>query len=185
MAHIQELSVMSGVFVVTMQTFQDARGAFTETYRREWFSSGREMLQSNRSVSVSNVLRGLHYHRYQADFWVVPQGRVLVALADIRLDSPTFLKTYTCELGQHQSQVQGVYIPRGIAHGFYAYETSTMTYMVDNYYNPEDERGVIWNDASLDIAWPSKTPILSPRDLKNPSMAEILQVDLVRFSDSF
>jgi dTDP-4-dehydrorhamnose 3,5-epimerase len=165
---------MPGVKVVTLQPHVDARGRFTETFRQEWFPGRPAMVQGNRSDSEANVLRGLHYHLKQADYWYVPFGRVFVALADLRKGSPVRGSICTFEIGGEGKEL-GVYIPPGVAHGYYAVVRATMTYMVDQYYDTNDELGVAWDDPELSIPWPlvAEAPLLSPRDQKNPRVAAL------------
>lgn len=161
---------MPGVRVIELKPHADARGRFIESYRQEWFPGRPAMVQNNRSDSVANVLRGLHYHLKQADYWYVPAGRVFVALADLRRGSPVRGSVATLEIGDGHDL--GVYIPPGVAHGYYAIVPSTMTYMVDRYYDTNDELGVAWDDPELSIPWPFQgAPLLSPRDQKNPRVA--------------
>jgi dTDP-4-dehydrorhamnose 3,5-epimerase len=98
-------------------------------------------------------------------------GSIRVALADVRPHSPTFRATQTIDLDA--STPIGVFIPVGVAHGFYAQRASTLLYLVDNYYNGSDELGVAWNDPSLAISWGTDDPILSERDRRNPMLADI------------
>ena len=129
------------------------------------------MIQGNVSFSKTGVLRGMHYHYKQADFWLVPSGRVLAALYDMRKSSPTRGKTQVLEMGERNPV--GVYIPKGVAHGFRALADSFMTYLVDEYYDNSDENGVRWDDPALGIDWGSGAPIVSGRDQKNPALSEI------------
>ena len=89
MATVTESDVIKGVFVVEPQIHGDDRGYFIETYRREWFPLGREMIQGNRGDRVAGSVVGLHYHLHQADYWYVPYGRCRVVLHDLRVGSPT------------------------------------------------------------------------------------------------
>lgn len=173
------LTDIPGVFLRELSVHADERGSFVETYRAEWFPDRPTMLQGNRADSVAGVLRGLHFHRNQADYWYVTAGRILVALADLRPGSPTQGKTATCEIGD--GLPFGVYIPPGIAHGYYAAEACTMTYLVDQTYDPNDELGVTWDDPDLAIAWGTDSPILSGRDQDNPRVSELDPALLVRF----
>jgi len=160
-----------GVKVVELREFPDARGRFLETFRQEWFPGRPAMVQGNRSDSQANVLRGLHYHLKQADYWYVTAGRILVALADLRTGSPTRGRVATLEIGQEE---RGVYIPPGVAHGYYCPVAATMTYLVDQYYDNTDEFGVAWNDPDLRIPWPfDGEPVLSERDRTCPKVAEL------------
>lgn len=160
-----------GVHVVPFRSFGDDRGYFFESYRRSWIPEAREMIQGNCSFSKRGVLRGLHYHRKQADFWAVPNGLVRAALYDFRADSSSFGAALTVEVG-HSNPV-GLYIPKGVAHGFYAVEDSFMTYLVDEYYDNSDELGILWSDPALGLDWGAKDPILSKRDMENLPLAAI------------
>ena len=166
-----QTTILAGVHVVPFRSFGDDRGYFFESYRRSWIPEAREMIQGNCSFSKSGVLRGLHYHRKQADFWAVPNGRVRAALYDFRADSPSFGKSLTLELGQ--GNPVGLYIPKGVAHGFYAIEDSFMTYLVDEYYDNSDELGILWNDPALGLDGGAQDPILSKRDQQNLPLAAI------------
>lgn len=171
MPTVEESDVIRGVYVATPDVHTDDRGCFVETWRKEWIPRAREMVQGNRADRTADSLVGLHYHRFQADYWYVPHGRALIALHDLREGSPTDGATLTLELGGGDHR--GVYIPPGVAHGFYAVTDMTITYLVDGYYNPDDELGVAWDDPSLGIAWPSSSPTVSARDESNPSRVDI------------
>lgn len=143
-----------------------------ETFRKEWFPDRTwEILQSNRSHSVAGVLRGLHYHHHQVDYWQLMEGKMRVALADLRPTSPTYLATETIDIDA--ATPQGLYIPVGVAHGFYAQTAMTLLYLVDNYYNGQDELGIAWNDPTLNIDWGVENPVLSERDAKNPFLQDV------------
>jgi dTDP-4-dehydrorhamnose 3,5-epimerase len=176
MPDIEESSQISGVYVVRPQLFGDERGYFVETYRREWFPQGREMVQGNRGNRVANCIVGLHYHLHQADYWYVPFGHARVVLHDLREGSPTDGATQMLDLGEVDGQANnhlGVFIPPGVAHGFASISDMTITYLVDNYYNPADELGVAWDDPDIDADWGVDVPVLSERDRKNPRRSEI------------
>jgi dTDP-4-dehydrorhamnose 3,5-epimerase len=162
---------IDGVMTVPFRSFGDERGYFFESYRRSWIPGVREMVQGNCSFSKKGVLRGLHYHRKQADLWAVPSGLVRAALYDFRAGSPTFGVAQTLDMGQKNPI--GLYIPKGVAHGFYALEDSFMTYLVDEYYDNSDELGILWSDPALGIAWGADQPTLSKRDLENPALDAI------------
>jgi dTDP-4-dehydrorhamnose 3,5-epimerase len=129
------------------------------------------MVQGNRSDKQAEAVVGLHYHLHQADYWLVPRGTARVVLHDLRIGSPTDGATETLEIGEADSR--GVFIPPGVAHGFAAITDLTVTYLVDSYYNPEDELGVAWDDPAIGADWGVTNPILSPRDQKNPSRADL------------
>ena len=171
MATVTESDVVAGVVLVEPDSHGDERGRFVESYRRSWFPHGREMVQANRSDKQAGALVGLHYHLHQADYWYVPRGRALVVLHDLREGSPTEGATLTVEIGE-QHEV-GVFIPPGVAHGFAALTDLTITYLVDQYYNPEDELGVAWDDPAIGADWQLTDPVVSKRDQTNPRRADL------------
>ena len=167
----RESDRIRGVYIVPLRSFADDRGYFFESYRKTWVPGVAEMIQGNVSFSKAGVLRGMHYHLKQADFWLVPSGHVRAALYDIRPSSPTRGASEQLELGDKHPF--GLYIPRGVAHGFYTLASSLMTYLVDQYYDNSDERGILWNDPALGIEWGGGDPIVSARDQQNPLLADI------------
>jgi dTDP-4-dehydrorhamnose 3,5-epimerase len=171
MATITDSDVIAGVQIITPQVFGDERGMFVETYRREWFRHGREMIQGNRGDRRQGALVGLHYPLHQADYWYVPFGTARVVLHDLREGGPTDGATLTLDLSGDNHM--GVFIPPGIAHGFSALTDMTITYLVDGYYNPQDELGVAWNDPAIGADWGVTDPVLSARDQANPKRADI------------
>ena len=167
-------ALIAGVYQVPLRSFGDDRGYFFETFRRAWIPEAREMIQGNCSFSRAGVLRGLHYHLKQADLWNVPVGRVRAALYDFRPSSPTRGASEIVEMGEG-SRV-ALYIPKGVAHGFYALADSYMTYLVDEYYDNSDELGILWSDPALGIDWgvpAGAAPSLSPRDQQNLPLDQI------------
>jgi len=174
MPEIQESPLIKGVQIVSLRAFEDERGRFIETFRKEWFPSRKwENVQSNRSDSRQNVLRGLHYHCQQVDYWYVPAGMIRAGLVDLRPNSSTYMATQTVEMGD-ENQV-GLFIPVGVAHGFLALTNCTLMYIVDNYYDSTDEYGLLWNDSQVNLNWGIDNPILSERDLSNPRLENIPQ----------
>jgi dTDP-4-dehydrorhamnose 3,5-epimerase len=144
---------------------------FVETYRREWFPNGREMVQANRADRQAGTIVGLHYHLRQADYWYVPSGTARVVLHDLREGGPTDGATLALDLsGENHA---GVFIPPGVAHGFAALTDVVITYLVDGYYDPADELGVAWDDPDIGADWGLVDPILSDRDRKNPTRAAL------------
>jgi dTDP-4-dehydrorhamnose 3,5-epimerase len=168
----------------------DERGSFTELWRASWFEgldarltggsseSGAAFVQANRSISAAGVLRGLHFHRRQLDYWVVASGRAFVALVDVRpmLDGGERPLVETRELVADETVV----IPSGIAHGFLALEPLELVYVVTNEYDSSDELGFAWDDPLASVSWPrveatpDGRPILSGRDRSNPSLRELV-----------
>ncbi len=172
MATVTKSPAIDGVVIVEPKIWGDERGMFAETFRQEWLPEDvPHMVQGNRADRSEGTLVGLHYHLHQADYWYVPFGFVLAALHDLRASSPTRGTSLAVELDAEKHR--GLYIPRGVAHGFYARTDATITYLVDQYYNPDDELGVAWDDPELQIVWPGSDPILSGRDRGNPRIADI------------
>lgn len=163
--------VVADVVVVRPDAHGDERGRFLETYRRSWFPLGREMVQGSRSDKQAGAVVGLHYHLHQADYWYVPRGRARVVLHDLRGGSPTEGATLALDVGEGDDQ--GVFIPPGVAHGFASLSDLTLTYLVDSYYNPNDELGVAWDDPEIGADWGVDDPVLSARDMANPMRADI------------
>ncbi len=176
MATVTESDIIAGVYIVDPVVHGDERGFFVETYRREWFPQGREMIQGNRGDRQAGALVGLHYHLHQADYWYVPYGRARVVLHDLRQGSPTDGATLEMELGVEEdgtNRHRGIFIPPGLAHGFAALTDMTITYLVDGYYNAADELGVAWDDPEIAADWGITSPVLSERDKANPRRADL------------
>ena len=171
MPEVQQSTVIRGVYVVQPVVHGDERGYFVETYRREWFPQGREMIQGNRGDRQAGAIVGLHYHLHQADYWYVPIGRAQVVLHDLRRGSPTEGATLCVEIGA-RAEI-GVFIPPGVAHGFAALTDATITYLVDQYYNDADELGVAWDDPDIGADWGLTDPVVSKRDQSNPRRADL------------
>lgn len=178
MTKVESLGEISGLQIVRLQAFGDDRGRFMETFRKEWFPQRSwDRVQMNRSDSKKRVLRGLHYHHRQIDYWYVVQGLLRAALVDIRPDSATYLNTFLIEMGGENNI--GLFIPSGVAHGFYAITDVTLTYVIDNYFDGgRDEYGVAWNDPQIGMDWGTVDPILSDRDRNNPLLRDIVEEDL-------
>lgn len=173
MTHIEESQHISGVFVAHLRPLTDERGRFMETFRKEWFPQRSwETLQTNRSDSKAGVLRGLHFHHRQVDYWYVQSGKIRAGLVDLRPTSPTYMAAQTVEMGG--SNEIGLFIPVGVAHGFLTLTDAIHTYIVDNYYNGNDEFGVAWDDPDLGVDWQLITPpLISARDAANKRLRDI------------
>jgi len=178
MPEITASDIIADVKFTKLKAFGDERGFFMETFRKEWFPERTwDKVQTNRSTSQAGVLRGLHYHFHQVDYWYVIHGRVRVGLADLRSSSSTYKASQVIEIGDHNPM--GVFIPVGIAHGFLSLTEVTLMYTVDNYYDGgKDEFGVAWNDPELAVDWGIEAPILSERDQVNPLFRELPIYDL-------
>ncbi|MGH2594758.1 MAG: dTDP-4-dehydrorhamnose 3,5-epimerase family protein [Actinomycetota bacterium] len=172
---------IEGVLRISLDALTDDRGTFVELFRRSWIPGGAAPRQANLSRSRAGVLRGLHFHRRQWDYWSAVSGTAFVALLDLRIGSPTELVVATSTLSAEEPA--GLFIPAGVAHGFCATSDYGFIYLVDAYYDPSDELGVAWDDPGLGIAWPATDPILSDRDRANSSLADIRD-DLPRYHPS-
>lgn len=164
--------VIDGVVVIEPRVYADERGYFAESWRADWVPGADPFVQHNCTERAAGTLVGLHFHRHQADYWYAPKGEVLVGLYDLRAGSPSAGAALAFEIGPHVHR--GVYIPRGVAHGFHARTDTTLTYAVDRYYDPADELGLAWDDPALGIDWGVlDAPILSKRDRDNPRLADL------------
>lgn len=162
------------VIKIQLKEFPDGRGRFLESFRTEWFPQvSWDKIQMNRSDSDAGIVRGLHYHFEQVDYWYVPKGRIQVGLADLRPYSPTYKNVEVLELGEGVGGEFGLFIPIGVAHGFYSLTEATLTYVVNNYYTGMDEFGVAWNDPDLNVPWAADDPTVSDRDKNLPLLKEI------------
>ena len=150
----------------------DHRGFFAETYRENAFTEGGirvRFVQENHSRSAAGILRGLHYQllpRAQGKLVRCLRGRIWDVAVDIREGSPTFGKWVAAELSDENRKM--LYIPVGFAHGFYSLTDCDVGYHQTDYWAPELDRGIRWDDPELAIAWPDKQPSLSERDRKHP-----------------
>ncbi|HEZ1418072.1 TPA: dTDP-4-dehydrorhamnose 3,5-epimerase [Neisseria meningitidis] len=169
------------------QVFGDSRGFFMETFRDEWFKTQvceRTFVQENHSKSSKGVLRGLHYQteNTQGKLVRVVVGEVFDVAVDMRKDSPTFGK-WVGEILSAENKRQ-LWVPEGFAHGFYVLsDEAEFVYKCTDYYKPEAEQVLIWNDPTVGIGWPLQTaPLLSPKDLagKTWAQAEKLRLPLYR-----
>jgi dTDP-4-dehydrorhamnose 3,5-epimerase len=172
-------SALAGVRYGTVQRFTDSRGSFRELWRASTLGSVEgTFVQANMSISATGVLRGLHVHRRQLDYWVVESGRAFVALVDIReaMAGSGPPKVETIEMGADDWAV----IPAGVAHGFLALEPLHMAYLVTAEHDGTDELGFAWDDPAVGVAWPpvpatpDGRPVLSDRDRTNPPLADLL-----------
>ena len=166
------------VIIIEPKVYGDVRGYFVETFRQDRLEAflGHEVhfCQDNESKSSYGVLRGLHYQlapAAQTKLVRVIEGRVLDVAVDVRKGSPTFGKHVAVELtGENKRQL---FIPRGFAHGFLVLsEAAVFAYKVDNYYSPENDRGIAFDDSRLAIAWgvPETAMKLSDKDTKQPAL---------------
>lgn len=167
---------IDGVIIVEMKAFGDNRGYFMETYHEEKFREGgitAKFVQDNQSKSTKGVLRGLHFQKThpQAKLVRVIKGEVYDVAVDLRKDSPTYGK-YVGAILSDENKNQ-FFIPKGFAHGFLVLsDEAEFTYKCDDFYHPEDEGGLMWNDPEIGIDWPLDgidDLNLSEKDMNNPS----------------
>jgi len=168
---------LDGVFIVEPAVYEDRRGYFFESYRRDRmaeFGADTCFVQDNQSCSARNTVRGLHYQlcHPQAKLCRVAQGAVLDVVVDIRKGSPTFKRWIKVRLSE-QNRRQ-LFVPRGLAHGFAVVsETAVLLYKCDEYYHGDDEHGVQWCDPDLAIDWEVGTPLLSDKDRSLPRLVDV------------
>jgi len=159
---------LAGVLVLEPDVFSDERGFFLETWKSTRYENAGirgPFVQDNVSFSKKGVLRGLHfqYPQSQGKLVQVLSGQVVDVAVDIRVGSPTF-GHWVSELISDVNRRQ-IYIPPGFAHGYCVIsQTAIFSYKCTDFYNPETESGIIWNDPDLHIDWSIKEPLLSPKD---------------------
>ncbi|CUS83950.1 dTDP-4-dehydrorhamnose 3,5-epimerase [Candidatus Kryptonium thompsonii] len=168
-----------GLIIIEPVVFEDERGFFMETYSYKEFERvgiSEKFVQDNHSKSKKGVLRGLHFQIEpfaQSKLVRCVKGEIFDVAVDIRPNSPTFKKWFGLILSEGNKRM--LYIPKGFAHGFVVLsEVAEVEYKVDNFYSPEHERGIIWNDPEIGINWPIEYPILSAKDRNLPRLSEIV-----------
>jgi dTDP-4-dehydrorhamnose 3,5-epimerase len=172
MSTVARSTQITGLVLVTPTVHTDERGMFVESFRQEWFEDLPVMIQGNRAERRGGSLVGLHYHLHQVDYWYLLVGRARAVLHDLRVGSPTEGATVAVEMDAASGP--GIFIPRGVAHGFAALTDMTLTYLVDRYYDPSDELGVAWDDPDVAADWGLTAPVLSARDLANPRRRDLV-----------
>lgn len=169
---------LEGCVIIEPKVFGDERGFFLETYHEErYIQAGikERFVQDNRSSSSYGVLRGLHFQKSkpQGKLVSVTHGQVFDVAVDLRPGSETFGMHETIILSS-ENKLQ-FYIPPGFAHGFCVLsDTADFQYKCTDYYDPNDESGILWNDSSLNIVWPLSEPVLSEKDSKQPLLSDII-----------
>ncbi|MBQ3250238.1 MAG: dTDP-4-dehydrorhamnose 3,5-epimerase [Bacteroidales bacterium] len=172
---------IQGLFIIEPDVYGDSRGYFFESFNKRRFEEQTginvDFVQDNESRSTYGVVRGLHFQRpphAQAKLVRVVSGRVLDVAVDLREGSPTYGKHVAVELsGENHRQV---FIPKGFAHGFSVLsEEAVFQYKCDDYYAPETEGAVAWDDPDIAIDWriPADDMILSEKDKKHPRLSEL------------
>lgn len=174
---------IEGLLTIEPRVFGDERGYFFESFNERDFESATGLnvrfVQDNESCSRRGVLRGLHFQKEpyaQSKLVRVVRGKVLDVAVDIRPDSPTFGRYVATELsGENHRQM---FIPKGFAHGYVVLEDNTIfQYKCDEFYHPESEDGIAWNDPQIGIEWPlaESELILSDKDRKHPTLKELCE----------
>ena len=179
-------TALPDVWELQPKVFRDPRGFFLETYNRNRFAEVGihvNFVQDNHSRSSLGTLRGLHYQlrHAQAKLCRVIEGEAFDVAVDIRWGSPTFGK-WTSVLLSAEKQNQ-IFIPAGFAHGFVARtESVQFLYKCSEFYDPSDEHGIRWDDPALAIAWGVSNPLISEKDAKYSTLAEVSPENLPKYS---
>jgi dTDP-4-dehydrorhamnose 3,5-epimerase len=173
------LTAIPDVLLIEPQVFGDSRGFFMETYQQQKFVEAgiaAEFVQDNHSGSRQGILRGLHYQirQPQGKLVRIVVGEVYDVAVDLRRSSPTFGQSVSaCLSAENKHQL---WVPPGFAHGFYVLsEWAEVVYKANDYYAPEWERTLLWNDPALHIEWPlleNRSPVLSAKDVKGKPLSE-------------
>ncbi len=171
---------IEGVFIIEPKVFGDNRGYFFESFNAKEFAEKTGItitfVQDNESKSLYGVLRGLHFQLppyTQSKLVRVVKGKVLDVAVDIRKGSPTYGKYVTCEMtGENKRQF---FVPKGFAHGFCVLsDEAVFQYKCDEFYHPEAEGAIAWNDPDIAIQWPveAENMILSEKDKRHPNLKD-------------
>jgi len=166
---------LPGVLIVEPRVIQDDRGAFFESYRADALARHGipPFVQENHTQSVGGTLRGLHLQRrrMQGKLIRVVEGEIFDVAVDVRRGSPAFGRFVALTLSA--ANFRQCYIPPGFAHGFCVVsDTAQVVYKCTDFYDPESELSIAWNDPALAIPWPVRDPILSARDRRSPTLAD-------------
>lgn len=174
-----EKTKLSGVYVITPKVFGDKRGWFMESYsKRDLKENGIDVdfVQDNRSFSEKKgIIRGLHFQRNpmcQAKMLTCISGAILDVAVDLRKDSPTYKQWISVELtGENKKEI---FIPKGFAHGFVTLTDNVeISYKCDEFYSPEHDGGIRYDDPSIGVDWGVDNPILSDKDVNAPYLKDI------------
>lgn len=168
---------LSGAYIIELEKKGDDRGFFARFFcTKEFEQIGLEknFVQVNNSLSAQKgTLRGMHYQmppKAETKLVRCIKGALYDVILDLRKDSPTFGQSFGCELTADNRQM--MYVPRGFAHGFLTLEEDTEAlYLVSEFYSPEQERGLRWNDPQLQIHWPFQPAVVSDKDAKQPDFS--------------
>lgn len=170
-----QTTAIEGVLRRSNAVIGDERGSFTELWRHSLTAGlpAAGFVQCNLSRSRAGVLRGMHFHRAQADLWLLIEGRAVAATTDLRSAAAGgTARSQLVELAPGDA----LYIPPGVAHGFLALADMALVYLVTQEYDGSDEHGFAWDDPAAGIDWPTQPRIVSERDRANPPLSEALEV---------
>jgi dTDP-4-dehydrorhamnose 3,5-epimerase len=167
---VEPSSIIDGVRLHRLARQDDERGSLVELHRVGWLPE-LGLVQWNSMASVAGSLRGLHVHRRHCDLLFVLDGRMRLGLKDLRRGSATRLAEQVVEL--RGTDPVGVFIPDGVAHGFYAHTATTLLYGVDRYFDPADELACRWDDPAVRLFADVRAPLISSRDAAAPSLATL------------
>lgn len=163
------------VILVESKAFPDERGFFMESFQESTFEVNgirTRFIQDNYSHSIKGVIRGLHYQKdpkAQAKLVMAIKGEIFDVAVDIRKGSPTYGKWVGEILSEQNHRL--LYVPRGFAHGFMVLSNEAdVIYKVDSEYSAENDRGIIWNDPEIAVKWPMDKPVISKKDLEQPTL---------------
>lgn len=163
------------VWIIEVNCFRDDRGFFYESYHKQAFEQAgliAEFVQDNHSSSLKNVLRGIHYQDMTAPMGKLVRctaGNILDVVVDLRVGSPTFGKWFGHELSA-DNRLQ-MWCPPGFGHAFLTLsDTAEVQYKCTNYYSPASEGSILWNDPDLNIDWPIRDVLLSPKDSRSQTL---------------
>jgi dTDP-4-dehydrorhamnose 3,5-epimerase len=178
MAYVGTATALPGVMLLTPQVFEDARGFLFESFNEREFNrvtgSARHFVQDNHSRSARGVLRGLHYQiiRPQGKLVRVVRGEIFDVAVDVRRDSPTFGAWTSARLSAENRQQ--LWVPEGFAHGFLTLsDVAEVLYKTTDFWHPEHERTIRWDDRTIGIDWPvDGPPQLGPKDSAAPALVD-------------
>ena len=171
---------IDGLYVIEPKVFGDERGYFVETYNKQEFAANgldMEFVQDNQSKSKKGVLRGLHFQKQhpQGKLVRVLPGEVFDVAVDIRKGSDTYGKWFGVVLSEEN--MKQFYVPEGFAHGYYVLsDTAVFSYKCTDFYHPEDEGGILWNDPEIGIQWPVEDGVevvLSEKDQRREGIRSL------------
>ncbi len=171
---------IDGLYVIEPKVFGDERGYFVETYNKQEFASNgldMEFVQDNQSKSKKGVLRGLHFQKQhpQGKLVRVLSGEVFDVAVDIRKGSDTYGKWFGVVLSEEN--MKQFYVPEGFAHGYYVLsDNAVFSYKCTDFYHPEDEGGILWNDPEIGIQWPVEDGVevvLSEKDQRREGIRSL------------